>query len=67
MSVSDVVSAPQLVDVSGRNLSTNSNNIVIIDMTNIENLLPPWLALAAFGFTLSEDKNECLESCYSLG
>ena len=64
--VSDVVPTPELVDVSGGNLSTN--NVVIIEyMTNTVNLLPSVMALAELELTLSEDKKECLESCHSLG
>ena len=65
--VSDVVPAPELVDVSGGNLSTN--NFVLIEyMINIRNMLPPSMALAALEPTFSENKkNECLESCYSHG
>ena len=64
--VSDVVPAPELVDVSGGNLSTN--NVVIIGyMANIVNLLPPGMALTALELIFLEDKNKCLASCYSLG
>ena len=63
--MSDVIPVLELVDVSGENLFTN--NIVIIgDMANIGNLLPPGIALAALELTFSEDKKECFGSCYSL-
>ena len=54
--MSDVIPVLELVDVSGENLFTN--NIVIIgDMANIGNLLPPGIALAALELTFSDDKN----------
>ena len=61
-----MVPVPELFDVSGGKLSTN--NIVVIEyMANIGNPLPPGVALAALELTFSEDKNECLNSCYSRG
>ena len=56
----DVIPELELVDVSGRNLSTN-NDVIIDDVAKFGNLLSSGIALAALELTFSEDKKECFE------